>query len=228
MGYPEVGQVIYWLKSVGLRADRGFPGANMPRIEAPAAAVSLYEIDSALGRRTISVVVCSPVGAGGSACEDMAVRVMQVLTGQGADCIQNACSYNNWGHFFSVQVLASWQEIPEGDSWFTVSLGTNEMPFVTGITTRRETARTPIGSMGQREPGAILIEPGPWQITLTEQLPAGETEPEVPPDSFTLTVIRGETRESFTDCAWTEVLREVGHNGTRLVRTAVASDRRVI
>lgn len=227
MGYPEVAQVVYWLKNAGYRAARGFPGEHMPRIEWPAVAVSLYSADSIAKTRTISVAVCTPTATGGSTCEDLAANVTALLAEYKAACVQGACQYDNWGNFFYVQILATWEEPVVPEPCFQAAIGLQSLPYATAFTAQQQNICEEIGAMGENAPVAILVKEGTWNLTLVEEFPLGVPATEVVSGSFVLTVTRKQTTETYTGCLWTDICREDTVFGMRQTRKAVATGRSV-
>lgn len=228
MGFPEIGQVIYWLKTAGYRVDRGQPGEVMPRLEWPAVAVSLHGTDSAAGTRTVAAVVCTPTGPGGTACEDLADNVAELLTEYGGSCVQEPCRYDNWGNFFYVRVLSTWKTaavVPK--TGLRITMGINPLSFVTGFSARQVISQETFGAMGEDEPAVILTVPGKWELTLVEEFPYGAEDSGAAPEHGTLTVQRDRISETFTDCVWSELCREDSPTGLKQTRKGLAAGRSV-
>ena len=227
MGCPGVNQVAYWLRSAGYRVDRGFPGKNMPRIDWPAIAVSLYSSDSTAGTKTICAEVCVPTENGGETCEDLADDVAVLLAGYGAACVQEACRYETWGNFFCVRILATWKEFTAPEPGFQVFIGLLSLSHITSFSARQLFDVDRIGAMGENGTAATVSKAGPWELTLVEDFPPGESGGVDATSTFTLTLTRNQESEVYGGCGWTEICREETVSGMRQTRKAVASERSV-
>lgn len=73
-------------------AARGYPGTKMPYLTQAVAAVC---IEAAYERtEELMVHLFSPMAAGGAACEDVALKALEAMTGIGGLCYLHSCVFD--------------------------------------------------------------------------------------------------------------------------------------
>lgn len=212
MGRERITEVIDALQSLGIRADRGYPGKGMPYPDAPVVAVSLQE--QTAEKLTLAVQVYCTVEFGGTVCEDLSMDIVPILEGQGAACTVERCSFDGKSGLFSIPIYAAWDTAPIPEAAFTVQVGDEMLPFVTAVSARRDVEKSLIDGSD------IFVDDGGWFITVTELLPLSNTPEADSTESFTLIVSRKGGTESYADCQWGELYYEPTAAG--MIRRRVA------
>ncbi len=227
MGLVKIEEAVQALISAGIRARRGWPGNPYPSLTGPVAAVGLHRVTET--ETTLSCRVFCPAELGGTLCEDTAVKAAEALTELGAECVQEACSYERSASLFSVVVLASWKQkiaaVPDPDPEpedtdlkCTVAIDGKNLPYLTGFSSRQVARMEPLRELMEGVTGIRPEEPY-WLLTVEELLPDSQAlEAEV--YSFTVTVKRGAGTETYTGCYWQEIRREHTPAGVKQQRIA--------
>ena len=219
MGSQRITEVIDALQSMGIRADRGFPGKGMPYPDAPVVAVNLQELRK--DRVTLAIHVYCSVEFSGIVCEDLSMDIADLLEALGAECTVGNCGFDGKSGLFSIRILAAWDTEAEPEIPFTVQVGANMLPFVTAFSAKRDRKFSMVA-------GDLAIEDDGWFITVTELLPLANM-PEVDRnESFVLTLSRRGGTESYTDCRWSELYYEPTAEGMLRRRVARCWGERVI
>ena len=212
--------VIAALETAEIPVVGGYPGEMLPELSQPMAAVNLKNLDYTARCATVLVTVLVPMGFGGGACEEEAIRVGKILEALGGACVQEACRFNGYGDAYSVDVmgtfygeavLAEW----ETESDFTVKIGQTEITNAVGF--RAEQVVDP--STGTPANDAA------WTFRLEERFRRGDHPKPSPVEPFTLTVRRSGSTELYTECKWTSVQLENTTTGLRQIRQGVAKTR---
>ena len=107
MGISILEQVLYRLRNEEFLADVAYPGQKFPQITKTVAAVHIEKVDRANMTVTLEVNIITPASLGGTACELEALRATEVLQLDGANCVQNGCTYDGSGQVYVVAVLAT-------------------------------------------------------------------------------------------------------------------------
>ena len=96
MGFDIVGDSIVYLHIGGIWARRGYPGRLMSHI-------------------TDAVVaeVCAPMNKGVFACEDMAARVTEIWTKNGAQVTYGGHSFDGKSGLYQAKVYGYWPKATE-------------------------------------------------------------------------------------------------------------------
>lgn len=217
MDRSVVTTVIEALNNAGIRAAAAFPGQAAPHLTAPAAAVSLFQVNQQQRVTEVLVTVLCPAELGGAACEAEALRVTEVLTNTGASCVQEICEFDNRRQLLTVPVYAAfrggiWEAawIPGGD--LTVKLGANELPSATNFTSSQAT----------EDPVTTALSGCPWKFTIEEFFYPGYSEENTPAEPFSVTVTRTSRTETYKNCRFTAIKREAGPTGLRQIREGIA------
>lgn len=232
MGNVILQQVLTALKSGGFAAELAYPGRVMAQITGPVAAVHMEKVDSAALTSTVAVSILSPGELGGSACEEAALKALDLLLGCGAVCIQRGCTYDRVSRLYAVEISAAFtslsqseeEEIPTG-AGFTVSI--NGIRQSCAVSFRSQETRGYTAEYVTTEPLPMASGSGKvqWSLHLEEQVPVGTAEPAEPSPGFTLVVTTEGKTETFTGCQWTSVSRKYDSQGLRRVRKGFALSR---
>jgi len=211
-----VSQVIDALRSAEIRSDEAYPGGRIPALTGPVAAVQLGKVDRSVRTTQVIVTVMSPAAAGGSACEDTALGVMDALQGIGGSCVKNVCKFDEVANVFYIEILADFFGSAGKDSWsagpgYAVTIGKQPMDHVVSFAAEKST-----------DAEVTAIANAKWSFTLEELLPPGTSEPPDPSEPFTLKVSRPGGDETFEGCRWTSVKREETIRGISQIRKGTA------
>lgn len=231
MGNVILQQVLTALKNGGFAAELAYPGRAMAQITEPVAAVRMEKVDSAALTSTVAVSILSPGELGGSACEEAALKALDLLLGCGAVCIQRGCTYDRVSRLYEVEISAAFTSISQSEEVTPTGPG-----FSVAIDGIRQSYAVSFRSQETRDYTAeyVTTEPLPmasgsgkvqWSLHLEEQVPVGTAEPAEPGPGFTLVVTTGEKTETFTGCQWTSVSRKYDSQGLRRVRKGFALNR---
>ena len=219
MGNTIVEQVVDSLTAIGIRADEAYPGSRIPALMGPVAAVRLGKVDRSVRTTAVEVVVMSPAGTGGSACETTALQAVEKLQAMEATCVKDVCRFDEMADvfyieieavFFGTALVAAWSAGPG----YSIKIGEQPMPHVTSFHSGREIGKD-----------QTAISNAKWELTLEELLPPGTGEPPDPVEPFTVQITRSSGSETFSGCTWISVSREETIRGVRQVRTAIAAQR---
>ena len=102
----KIRQVLEALQRAQIRSIRGYPGGKISAVREPVAAVSLEEYTERF--LTLAVDVYSPMELDGSACEETALNIADVLKENMAVCTVGKCGFSKTMGLFAVRVLAKW------------------------------------------------------------------------------------------------------------------------
>ncbi len=219
----RIQQVIDSLQAISIPAVRGFAASLQPELARPAAAVSVHRATET--ESVLAVTVYCPPQLGGSVCENTALSAAQALRTLGAQCTQEACGYDSSSGFFSIRLLASWEQtaLP-----YQVSVGGSVLSHLTGLHTEKKATLHPVGEVGAGMIG-MRWEEKCWDITVEELLPGAESIVDVGIETFQLEIIRAGGKEQFPTCRWVSVRREDTPQGIKQVRIARTwEDRRIV
>ena len=222
MGYAIVDAVIEKLNEAGIRADVAWSGQKMPEITAVAAAVSLHLADRAEKLERVRVSVFAPSGLGGACCEDAGKRVCDVLQAMGANCLQNACEFQNSTGLFCVEVLGSFlTEQPTLPDTEPVVYTFSAM--VAGKTVDNLVSATAY-RMWDEETGTVLDT---WTVQLVEQITGLENAEQVE-EPFEIWLTRNDQTDVYSGCHWSSWRRVLDSGGLKQTRSAVAQSRTTV
>lgn len=230
MGHPILALVLEKLREAGFSADAAYPGRKYAHIRETVAAVHIAKADRANRTVTVEVSVLCPGEMGGTACELAALRAAEVLSGEGAGCVQGGCDYDSTARVYRVKVLASFTGVAGAEDWalgpgFSVYIDNIRMPHAVSFTGEKAVEREVRYVIGEDAPAGITAGKVTWSITLEELIPA-EPGAEAEGEPFALRVERstGGT-EVYSGCCWTGEKRSYTQAGLRRTRTGFALER---
>ncbi len=202
------------LQAISIPAVRGFAPSLQPELSQPAAAVSIQQATET--EQILAITVYSPIQLGGSICENAALSAAQALRQLGAQCTQDACSYDRSSGLFAIRLLARWGHtaLP-----YQVSVDGSVLPHITGLHAEKKAVLSPVGEVGEGMIG-IRWEEKYWDITVEELLPGAEPVQDVDIQRFQLEIIRTGSQEQFPGCRWISVRRQDTPQGIKQVRIA--------
>lgn len=232
MGISILEQVLYRLRNEEFQADVAYPGQKFPQITKTVAAVHIEKVDRANMTVTLEVNIITPASLGGTACELEALRATEVLQMDGANCIQNGCTYDGSAQVYVVAVLATYTCVTEADSCtlgpgFHVYINDNFQPFAIRFSEEETQQHTVEYTMGESAPVGISHGGSRWNIELEELILPSSPEAAEPKGAFELRVERTGDTEVFYHCRWLTIRREMTQAGLRRVRTGIALLREV-
>ena len=217
VGQTIVQKVVTKLSGAGIDAIRAYPAEKLTGLSGVRAAVSLQSTDPEKGTATVLIHVCSPLSAGGSACEDAASRVCVLLRGMGGQCKQGQCAQLDRKDILCVEVSAVFLGWDAGGGWtgFAVTLGGVALPYVRAVKVWR--------SIGDADSLGEAV----WKFRIEETLPPESSEGAAVTEPFTLTVTRGSRSEAYSQCTLTYHRCELDAGALRRIRQGVAGSRSV-
>ena len=83
-----VSKVMDKLCNGGIRSAEAYPGKRIPTLGGPVAAVHLGTVDRSVRTTHLEVIVMSPAASGGSACEQAALKAVELLQAIGGTCVK--------------------------------------------------------------------------------------------------------------------------------------------
>lgn len=111
MGFDIVGDSIVYLHIGGIWARRGYPGRLMSHITDAVVAVNLDRVTPE--GYTVVAEVCAPMNKGVFACEDMAARVTEIWTKNGAQVTYGGHSFDGKSGLYQAKVYGYWPKATE-------------------------------------------------------------------------------------------------------------------
>ncbi len=212
--------VIAALQEAGIPAQAAYPGAPMAHLNQVSAAVSLEKLDHTARQATVLVTAMAPAALGGSACQQTAVQIGQILENLGGRCHQETCRFHGYGDAYYVRVLADFYSGAVMESWgrfsdFTVKLAGNVIPNAVSFRAERavdQVTGTPLSS-------AV------WSFRLVEEYGRGEVPMNDPSEPFQVVVIRNGSMELYSECTWISIQLENTATGLRQIRSGIAQSR---
>lgn len=233
MGNVILEQVLTALKKGGFAAELAYPGRTMPRITGPVAAVHMKKVDSAALTSTVAVSILSPGELGGAACEEAALKALDLLCGCGAVCVQQVCVYDRVSQLYAVEISAAFTSVSQSEEESTpagpgFSVAINGIYHGCAVAFRSEETRGYTAEYVTTEPLPVASGTGrvQWSLRLEEQIPVGTAEPVEPDPGFSLVVTTEKKVETYTGCQWTSVSREYEGQGLRRIRKGFALARK--
>lgn len=214
-----VERVISWLRGAGIRADEAYPGGRIPALSGAVAAVRLGKVDRAVRTTTVEIVIMSPAAAGGNLCERTALRAVEAIQAMDGTCVKDVCRFDEMADVFYIEIKVEFFGTALELQWsagpgYSIKIGQQPMPNVVSFISQRKVSEDTV-SLGAAK----------WEFTMEELLPPGSTEPPDPAEPFVLTVVRGQTDETFSGCVLTSVKREDTIRGVSQIRTGTAQSR---
>ena len=217
----KINQVISALQAADIQASRGYTGSKVAAVVKPVTAVSLQEYTDRF--LTIAVDVLGPTEFDGSACENLAVEVADILTDIMATCTVGNCEFSGKTGLFSVRVLARWYRELE----YAVDIDDETIARVTACQAEKNTVQVPYVDSAT---GDVLttVERSVWTVTITDIWPLNEKLPEERTDAFALFVMRPGGAEAYMQCVWEKITLEETPAGVLRTRVAKTYQDRVV
>lgn len=215
-------ETVRCLTEGGFRAQRAYPGGNRMAITGVVAAVQLENMDHS--GATVRVNVLSSGSMGGGACEDGAIRILQILQAAGGVCNLEKCGYLTDAEAFCTPVIAFFAGEETDGVWIPAEEPAEPEKSVFTLTVGGVALKNAVSFTAQRATDEMVLEIGNalWHFTLEESLPLDSTEAAVPEESFIIVVTRQGRTETYTDCILTQQKRVLTGDGLRQIRTGVA------
>lgn len=209
----KISMVLEKLQAADIQAIRGYPGSKIRGVLDPVVAVSPERYTDRL--ISLAVDVFGPTEQGGIACEEMALRVVDILVKEMALCTVGECAFSGKTGLFSVRVLAQWYR--ELD--YAVKIGDQVINHVTACREEKDIVQV---AYVDSATGDVLTNVGrsQWTITITDVWPLNQKLPLDRTDTFTLFVIRPGGLEAYEECQWEQITLEETPSG--VLRTRVA------
>lgn len=228
MGNSILDMVLRSLRKTGFQADAAFPGQKFPVITEPVAAVHIEKVDSANMTVTVEVSILCPAELGGARCEQEALRALDMLCMEGAQCIQEGCEYNGHAKAWSVRILATFTCTTGAEDCimgpgFQVYVKDQLIPFAVSFEAEQVFDVAAQYQMGEDAPAGILSGSWVWKLRLEELIPPGNSEVQDPEPDFEVLVEREDALESYVHCRWISVRREFTRQGLRRIRTGIST-----
>lgn len=215
-----VSTVLEALNEAGIQAEKAYPGEEMAGLTEVRAAVSLEKLDYAARSAVVLVSVLGPVCLGGSACEETAIQVGNVLEALGGDCVQEGCGFNGYADAFFVRVRGTFYGDAVMEGWSAAS----DFKVTVGSTVLTNAVAFRAEQAVDAETGEPL-DSAVWTFRLEEKFGWGEGVLPSPTDPFTVTINRSNSLEVYKECSWISIQLEDTDTGLRQVRTGVAKTR---
>lgn len=210
MGSVSLYNVVDLLTAAKIPAEPAFPAEQVARITAPAAAVSIQEVDPKTATTTFLVEVLAPKKTGGLACQLRAQDVCRALEAAGAVCRQGKCDFLARADVFRVPVEAMFYDLEK----VTVKAGGHTLPYAVGFSADQV-----------RTSGTTNMLYGEWDITLEEFFPWGVLNTVEASEPFALEIRCAGQIERYENCRWTRWRRISEKTGIRQLRTGEAQSR---
>ena len=227
MGISILEKVLRRLREKDFNATVAFPGQKYPQITEPVAAVHIEKVDRAGKTVTMEINIICPASFGGTACELEALRATEVLQWDGAVCIQNGCTYDGASQVYMVAILATYTGVTEADSYeqgpgFRVYIDDVQQRFVVRFAEEETQSHSAEYAMGEGGPVGISLGSSMLEITLEEQFHLGVMENWEPMGAFDLRIERDDKTETYYNCRWVSIRREVTKDGMHLIFRGIA------
>lgn len=221
MGKSILDTVVQLLNDGGVSAAPAQPEENMYIIHTPVAAVSLEKVDRINGSATVLVEVVAPMKSGGKSCQTRALKVCELLTNAGAQCVQGNCIFISKAALFRVQVTALFYGTALAEDWIPrpaaiVIFADAALQYVRSFSAEQRVDET-----------NLSLADAVWEFTLEEFIPVGVEEPQQLQEPFSVQLCVGETTETFSGCTLTQQQRICSAEGTRQIRKGKATARTV-
>jgi hypothetical protein len=232
LGITILNLVIGLLLDAGYHANVAYPGQRYPVIKQPAITVHIASVDSATYTTTVEVTVHCPASLGGTHCEETAMRVLELLRKDGADCRQAGCQYDGIAKIYSVSIMAEYCKVKNLSAGIVLdySLTINDEPvfFQESFSAERKKDLQLVQAIGEDAPSLVNIANGVWEITLEQFYLSGLVEESPVSEPFTLKCSSNVCTEQYSGCRWTEEKREFTSKGLRKIRKGIALTREEI
>lgn len=227
MGISILERVLIRLRMAQFNATVAFPGQKFPQITGPVAAVHIEKVDRSSMTVTMEVNIICPASYGGTACEVEALRATETLKWDGATCIQNGCIYDGASQVYMVAILATYTGATDEENYvsgpgFDVYVDEIYYRFAVGFTEEEKREHTVQFEMGERMPMGISLGSSIWEITLEELIMPGYSEYTEPRDAFELQVVREAGTDTYHNCRWLSIRREMTKNGLKRISKGIA------
>lgn len=233
MGMSILEMVLQRLQEENFNADVAYPGQKYPRVTGTMAAVHIEKVDRANLTVTVEVNIICPATMGGTKCEEDALRATEVLRLAGAVCVQNGCSYDGISQVYVVPVLATFTCVTNGDAFalglgFQVYINDVIQKYAVRFSGIEEQGYKAEYAMGESAPAGISRGAYLWHIELEDLFPFGSTTGMEFTEAFELKIVTLDKIETYSNCRWTSVERELSREGLRRTRKGIAMLREAI
>lgn len=228
-------RVLQRLREAGFPAEPAYSGKKHTSVIEPMAAVHIGKVDQGTYQTVVAVSILSPVGMGGTACEEAGLRAVEALHGDGAVCTMQGCKYDGLTRTFSVAIQAVYTIMAAGqgeqeeseEQGFSVSINGQALPYALEFSAQERQKHELRYTMGERRAEGVSFGSSEWDICLVERIPAGGEEPADQAGCFLLRITGRYGTESYRDCVWTSVKREFTRQGLKCTRKGMAVRREV-
>lgn len=217
MGLEWIEATLEALREAGIRAQRGFPAEKMPYLTETVAGVTLQQAraDSV----TVAVWIYGPLGLGGPACEDLAIRAAEALTALGGQCSIGKCEFDGKAGLFRLPVQAVFLQASAALG-VEVRLNGVLVTDLTKVSTRYHSVKSDYTTdTGTGKPYYVATE-RTWRIQIEDLLP-NKTVPRELGDNFFIIIRRADGTEQYEGCFWESITTEPAGSGLRRVRVAL-------
>ncbi len=227
MGNGILNLVMEALQDAGFAVDNAYPGSPRKFLEGRSAAVHIAGVDVAQSLVTVGVSVICPSARGGVQCELDATRALKVLKDLGASCVQSGCRYEGMAQAYVVEITASFACVTDGESYelghgFTVSVGGVAVPWAVSFHAEQVRENQAQFAMGETEAVGVSQGSCQWQLQLEERIPPGGKEPVAFQEPVEIKILRGTVWETYRNCCWTSVQREITREGLHRIHRGIA------
>lgn len=225
MGKSILNTVLDLLTEGGISAAPAQPQGQMPRLHSGVAAVSIGKVDTAKETATVLVEVVSPMKNGAKQCQDKALKVCDLLSAAGAECVQSGCSFDSRAALFCVPVTALFHGKATADDWIPKE-EPEEIPKEVWTISADGQTLLQVRSFSAKQAVDLqykTLADAPWEFTLEEFFPEGTQEPAELQEPFSVHV----SGQVFSGCTLTERRRVYTEQGIEQVRKGVATARTV-
>ena len=118
------------------------------------------------------------------------------------------------------------EEEPQ-EQGFSVSMDGNLLPYALEFTAEERRSHELRYAMAERDPKAISLGRGGWEIRLVEQIPARGEDLAERTGCFAIQITGHQGVETYRECVWTSVKREFTRQGLKCTRKGIAMRREV-
>lgn len=216
--------MIAALKGIGIRVQRGYPAEKMPCLNEAVISVSVerLQIDAVI----LGIRIYAPISQGGTACEDLAMRIMPVLTALGGNCTVEHCSFDGRAGLFALPVQVRFSRAVSAET-ASVKVDGVLQPYVNAFKAEYLSVvnRTFNTTTGQP---IFHREDDGWRLTIEELLPEDRPAEDENMEVFSVEYSSGAGVQRYEHCCWERILVEPVVSGIHRIRVARAARSPVI
>lgn len=221
MGLEWLSRLRQTLEEAGFRTEMGYPGHKAVALTDTVAAVNLGVMDEN-NVREVLVTILTPRKQGLEACQGKAAQALAVLAGDGS-----RWQFDRWRYEAGIDCWAIEIHGIPAEVGYKVWIGEWEQPWVTDFMARQDRNRRLIYPHWQGAPSGVTPGAMGWSLKLTQLFPQGESARSMETEPFSVTVVRGNSRQVYTGCCWQSVSIQEKPEGSEVVRSAFALGREV-